>query len=124
MQQYIKQEINKMDEICIEILESEVDELLALLYAVDAPLVEPATPPLAEQVANRIIQAVVEVVDQEGENGGGNEADAFGRQIEILITNLKNRCEDVPGDAYAEGQLSAYNYALALYREHQEADTE
>ena len=113
-----------MDEICIGILESEVDELLALLYAVDAPLVEPATPPLAEQVANRIIQAVVEVVDQEGENGGGNEADAFGGQIEILITNLKNRCEDVPGDAYAEGQLSAYNYALALYREHQEADTE
>ena len=57
-------------------------------------------------------------------NREGKEVDAFEGQIEIFISNLRYRLSAAPDDVYTEGQLSAYNYALALYREHKEADPE
>lgn len=54
-----------MGTIQIEILESEVDDLLEILYAVETPLITPAVKPLAERIADRIIAAAVEKVDHE-----------------------------------------------------------
>jgi|LGOV01.1.fsa_nt_gb hypothetical protein len=56
-----------MNTIQIEILESEVDELLGILFAVETPLIAPAVKPLAEQIADRIIVAAVAAVDTETE---------------------------------------------------------
>jgi hypothetical protein len=55
-----------MDTIQIEILESEVDELLEILCAVETPLTTSAFKPLAERIADRIIAAAVAKVDHEG----------------------------------------------------------
>ena len=54
---------DNMTTIQIEILESEVDDLLEILYAVETLLITPAVKPLAEQIADRIIAAAVEKVD-------------------------------------------------------------
>ena len=56
---------DNMTTIQIEILESEVDDLLEILYTVETPLITPAVKPLAERIADRIIAAAVEKVDHE-----------------------------------------------------------
>jgi hypothetical protein len=47
----------------------------------------------------------------------GKEVGAFEQEMEYSIANLEKRCADAPDDQYSEGQLSAYRYALTLYRE-------
>ena len=54
----------------------------------------------------------------------GKEVDAFEQELEYFITNLEKRCADVPDDAYSEGQLSAYNYALGVYQGSSEDDSQ
>ena len=56
---------DNMTTIQIEILESEVDDLLEILYTVETPLITTAVKPLAERIADRIIAAAVEKVDHE-----------------------------------------------------------
>lgn len=58
-------------------------------------------------------------------NSEGKELDAFEKEMEYRLTNLDKTTKRSIGDglAFAVGQKSGFEYALAIYRECREAGT-